>query len=217
MPEQTKLSVLTTEKIALNGTERTYPTVSDIVKINGDIYYQYGTHEGSGSYWYGTLKKLESSNKIKSIIAERLYEEQIHHDDNCIYYIGTESSEKHYRYHTKTGKTTSYTYKTTGTESFNILGDKTYCAKADGKELITVSCFESGSNKKNRVEAFINLSYKQKKKFDYSASVKKINDILLIPVTCMDYNDTSYGWRGRCVSVTWYVADTEGKILAQFE
>jgi hypothetical protein len=217
MPEQTKLSALTKDKITLNGTERTYPTVSDVAKINGDIYYQYGTHEGSGSYWYGTLIKLASRTNTKSIIAKQLYEEQIYHNDSSIFYNGTDSSEKHYQYNTKTGKTSSYTYKTTGTESFNILGDKTYCAKPDGKELITVSHFTSGTNKNNLVKSFINISYKQKKKLNYSASIKKYGDYLLIPVTCMDYNDTSYGWRGRCVSVTWYVADSDGKILAQFQ
>ncbi|ROR23622.1 uncharacterized protein DUF5050 [Mobilisporobacter senegalensis] len=217
MPEQTRLSVLTTEKIKLNGTERIYPTVSDIAEINGDIYYQYGTYEGSGSYWYGTLKKLDSSTNTKSVIAKQLYEDQIYHNDSSIFYRGTDSSGEHFQYNTKTGKTSSYIYKTTGTESFNILGDKTYCAKADGKELITVSRFTSGTNKSNLVKSFINLSYKQNEKFDYSAYVKKYGDYLIIPVTCMDYNDTSYGWRGRCVSVTWYVADSDGKILAQFQ
>jgi hypothetical protein len=217
MPEQTKLAVLTANKITLNGSERTFPMVSDITKINGDIYYQYGTYEGSGSYWYGTLIKLDSSTKKNSVIAEQLYEEQIYHNDSSIFYIGTESSGKHYRYNTKTGKTSSYKYKITGTESLNILGDKTYSAKADGKKLIVVSHFTSGTNKSNLVKSFINLSYKQKKEFSYSASVKKYGDFLLIPVTCMDYNDTSYGWRGRCVSITWYVADSDGKILAQFQ
>ncbi len=216
-PGQAKLAVLTTEKITLNETERTAPTVSDIAKINGDIYYQYGAHEGSGGYWYGTLKKIDSSTKVKSVIVEQSYEEQIYNNGSKIFYSGTESSEKHYQYNTKTGKISSYIYKTTGTESFNILGDKTYCAKADGKELITVSRFTSGTNKNNLVKSFIKLSYKQKKEFDYSAGVKKYGDYLLIPVTSMDYNDTSYGWRGRLVSVTWYVADSDGKILAQFQ
>lgn len=213
MPKQKKLAVLTKYKITLDVTERTFPMVSDIAKINGDIYYQYGSYEGTGNYWYGTLIKLDSGTNINSVIAKQLYEEQIYHNKNNIFYNGTDSSEKHYKYNTKTGKTSSYTYKTTGTETFNILGDKTYCAKADGKELITISRFTSGTNKNNLVKSFINLSYKQKKNFDYSARVKKYGDYLLIPVTCMDCN----GLRPRYVSVTWYVADSEGKILAQFQ
>jgi hypothetical protein len=31
----------------------------------------------------------------------------------------------------------------------------------------------------------------------------------------MDYKSTKVWW-GKCVSVTWYVADSDGKILAQF-
>nr|WP_308743065.1 hypothetical protein [uncultured Anaerocolumna sp.] len=41
-------------------------------------------------------------------------------------------------------------------------------------DLITVSRFTSGTNKKNLIKSFINLSYKQKKEFDYSASVKNM-------------------------------------------
>ena len=216
-PEQTKLAVLTTDKITLDGSERTYPTVSDIVKINGDIYYQYGVYEGTGDYWYGTLKKLASGTKTKSVIVKQLYEEQIYQYGSSILYNEMDSNEIHYLYNTKTGKTSTYNYKITGTESFNILGDKTYCAKADGKESIIVSRFTSGTDKKNLVKSFINIPLKQDKKYDYIARVSKYGDYLIIPVTCMDYNDTTYGWRGKLVSITWFVADTNGKILAQFQ
>ncbi|MFT4146188.1 MAG: DUF5050 domain-containing protein [Mobilitalea sp.] len=216
MPNQTKLTVLTTNKIKVNGSERTFPRISDIVKINGDIYYQYGAEEGSGSYWYGTLVKLNTRTNKVSVIVEQLYEEKIYYYGSSIFYNDTDSSDKHYQYNTKTNKTTTYTYKTTGTESFNIIGDKTYCAKTDGKESIVVSRFTSGTNKENLVKSFINISYKQKEEFEYSASVKKYGKYLLIPVTCMDYNANN-GWRGRYVSVTWYVADSQGKILAQFQ
>lgn len=215
--EQVKLTVLTTEKIKLDGTEREYPTVSDIVKINGDIYYQYGTYEGSGSYWYGTLKKIDTKANKKSVIVEQIYEDQIFHNDSSIFYNGLESSEKRFQYNTKTGKTSTYIYKTTGSESFNILGDKTYCAKADGEKLITVSSFTSGAIKKNKTELLMSIPYKQKKELDYSASVSKYGDYLLIPVTCVDYNDTTYGWRGKLISINWYVADMNGKVLAQFK
>jgi len=216
LAKKTKLSVLTTDKITSDGSDRTYTMISDLVKINGAIYYQYGTYQGSGNYWYGTLKKLDPNTKTKSVIVEQLYEAQIYHNDSSIFYNGTDSDEKHYQYNTKTGKTSTYIYKTTGSESFNILGDKTYCAKADGKELITVSRVTSGTNKDD-LKSFCKISYKQNKKYDYSASVKKYGDYFLIPVTCMDYNDNSYGWRGRCVSITWYVVSSGGKILAQFQ
>lgn len=216
-PEQTKLTVLTANKVKLDGSERTFPRVSDIIKLNGDFYYQYGVEEGTGNYWYGTLVKLDTSTNKNSVIVKQLYEEKIYYYGSSILYNDTDSSDKHYQYNTKTNKISTYIYKTTGTESFNILGDKTYSAKADGKGSVVVSRFTSGTNKKNLVETFINISYKQKKEFEYSASVKEYGNYLLIPVTCMDYSDTSNGWRGRYVSVTWYVADSDGKILAQFQ
>ncbi len=216
-PEQTKLTVLTTEKIKLDGSEREYPMVSDIVKINGDMYYQYGTYEGSGSYWYGTLKKIDAKTNKKSVIFDQMYEDQIFHNDSSIFYDKMESIEKHFQYNTKTGKTSTYIYKMTGSESFNIVGDKTYCAKADGKNFITVSSFTSGAIKQNKTKLLMSIPYKQKKDLDYSASVSKYGDYLLIPVTCMDYNDTTYGWRGKFISITWYVADMDGKVLAQLK
>ena len=214
-PGQTKLSALTTDKIILDGSERLGPTVSDIIKLNGDIYYQYGVYEGSGLYWYGTLIKINSSTNTKSMIEKMVYEEEIYHNDDSIFFVEMDSSEKHDQYNTKTGKKSTYTYNIGMTESFNILGDKTYCIKPDGKELITVSCFTSGTNKNNWVKSLINISYKQKKKYDYITSVKRYGDYLLIPVKCMDYKSTKVWW-GRCVSVTWYVADLDGKILARF-
>jgi len=89
--------------------------------------------------------------------------------------------------------------------------------KADGEKLITVSSFTSGAIKKNKTELLMSIPYKQKKELDYSASVSKYGDYLLIPVTCMDYNDTTYGWRGKLISINWYVADMNGKVLAQFK
>lgn len=215
-PKKKKLTVLTAAEITVDASDRSFPMVSDLVKINGDIYYQYGTYQGTGDYWYGTLIKLASGTNTKSVIVKQLYEEKIYHNDSSIFYNDTDSSKVHYQYNTKTGKTSSYIYKTTGTETFNIWGDKTYCAKADGKDLITVSRFTSGTNQNNLVKSFINISYKQKKNLDYSARVIKYGDYLLIPVKCMDFNDTSR-WRGICVSVTWYVADSDGKVLAQFK
>lgn len=217
MPKQTKLTVLTTDKVTLDGSEQTYPMVSDISKINGNIYYQYGTFEGSGYYWYGTLIKLDSSSKKKTVIVEQTYEEKIYNNGSSIFFNYIDSSEKHFKYNTKTGKTSTYEYKVNGSESFDIIGDKTYSTKADGKAFITVSRFTSGTNKTNLEKSFIKLSVKQSKKYDYSADVIKYGDYLLIPVTCMDYNDTSYGWRGKCISIKWFVADSDGKVLAQFQ
>lgn len=83
--------VLTSDKIALQGDERDL-IVSDLVAINGAIYYQYGTHEGSGNYWYGTLMSLELATGKKSEITDQSYEEQIRHNDSSIFYDGQESS-----------------------------------------------------------------------------------------------------------------------------
>ncbi len=217
MPGNTKLTAVTSDKIKLEDTRPSYPFVSDIVRLNKDIYYQYGRLEGSGNYWYGTLIKLASPGKVKSVIAEQMYEEQIHHNGSSIFYIGNESSGKQYQYNTKTNKTSTYTYKTSGTETFNMIGAETYSAGADGKEWITVYRSTSGTIRSKTDKPFIRLSYRQEEEYDYYASVRRYGDYLLIPVTCMDYRDNSNGWRGRIVGVSWYVYGSDGKLLAQFQ
>lgn len=212
-----QLTRLTTDKVTLNETERNFPLVSDIAKINGDLYYQYGSYEGTGNFWYGTLKKLDIRTNKKSVIAKNLYDAHIYHDQNNIYYSGIESNAKYYYYNSKTNKTISYTCNTSDNESLSILGNKTYSAKVNGKDKVTISRFTSGTNKKNLIEPFIRFTYKQTKSLNYYVSVKQYGKYLIIPVNCMDYNDYSYGWRGKCVSITWYVADQKGNILSQFK
>lgn len=218
LPEQTKLSVVTTEKIPLDEVGRMDTIVSDIVIINGDIYYQYGNYQGSGNYWYGILKKIDSTTNKKSVISKYLYNEIINHDEKSIFYIkGLDSANEYYIYNTKTNKTSSLTYKTTAAEFIDIQGETTYSTKDEKNGLISISRFTSGTNKKNLVDSFIKFTYKYNKKYDYSTTVKKYGDYLLIPLRATDYNDSSRGWRGKVISVTWYVFDSEGKMLTQFK
>jgi hypothetical protein len=187
------------------------------VKVNGDTYYQYGTYQGSGDFWYGTLLKINSATGKNSVIVKNMYDDKIYYYGTQIFYYGIEDASKCFIYNTKSGKTSTSIYKLEDTEGLSILGEKSYCIKVDGKDYITVSEFSTGTDKKDLKKDFIKISCNQNSKYSYSASVKQLGNYLLIPVVCTDYSDESFGWRGKCVGIHWYVADMSGKTVADFQ
>lgn len=189
------------------------PIISDVVKVNGDLYYQYGTYEGSGNFWYGTIVKIETDTKKKKTIAIDVIEPSIFHNATKIFYDNSQSEYKQSVYNTKTEKTTSITLKFAASETHSIIGDKTYLAKPVSQKYISVSYFTSGTNKKNLKKDFIKFSYKQQSKLSYTAKVEKLGNYYLVSVVCIDFNDLDYGWRGKYLGVAWYVIDSKGKVL----
>ncbi len=211
-----KLTTVAKRKIVKDSYSYSIPRISDIVNVNGDMYYQYGTYEGSGSFWYGTLVKIDSSTNKQTIISKDMIEDTLFYDDSHIFYNDMKSDTIHYKYNVNTNKTTPYSVETANSESFNIVGSKTYLAKQVSKKYIMVSFFQSGTNKKNLTENFIKISYKQKKDLTYNASVKSLGNYLIMPVQCIDYKDGNYGWRGKILQEKWYVFDQKGKLLSTF-
>ncbi len=209
-----KITTVAKRKVVKDKYSYSIPRISDVVEVNGNLYYQYGTHEGSGSFWYGTLVKIDLSTDKQTIISKDMIEDALYYDDSNIYFNDMKSNTKYYKYNVNTNKTTTYSVKTVDTETFSMIGSKTYLAKPDSNEYIMVSSFQSGTNKKDFMEDFIKISCKQKKDLTYSASVKSLGDYLVIPVTCIDYTDGSYGWRGKLLQVKWYVFDQEGNLLS---
>lgn len=211
-----KLTLLDTKTVSSDVYSGYIVVVSDVVKMNGDIYYQYGTEQGTGHFWYGVLIKIDSDTNKKTVITKDINDRTIVHSKNYIYYYSMENYSKKLKYNTKTNKTLAFTCKTADTESYNVLGGKTYCAKPVSKKYITVSQFTSGTNKKNLIKNFIKISYNQKSTLSYSANVKKLGDYFLVSVERVDYSDASYGWRGLYMGIKWYVTDANGKVVASF-
>lgn len=212
---KSKLSVLSTWKASADTSST--PTISDVALLKGNIYYQFGTYEGSGGFWYGTLVKVSGDSKRSSVITDKMISSVISHSDSNIYFDDMESFTKHYSYSVTSGKTSSYSCKVEDSSSFNVLGGYTYSAKPAGMKYITLSRFTSGTNYKNKTADFIKFTYPQSPNQTYIPSVKSLGNYLLIPITCIDFNDASYGWRGHTLKVTWYVADLDGKVLTHFE
>ncbi|HEX3076035.1 MAG TPA: DUF5050 domain-containing protein [Lachnospiraceae bacterium] len=209
-----KLATLTSDSLGKDSFG--YIQVSDIVEIGGDLYYEYGCYQGTGNFWYGTLKKLSSANK-KTTIAKDIVEDTLQYDSKYIYYSFYEDYTNMKKYNTVTGKSSSFNFKQGDKESYAILGAKTYLASTASKKYISVSYFDSGTNRRNLKKDFIKFSYKQGSKLTYSASVKKLGDYFLVYVERIDYDDSNYGWRGRYAGITWYVADSDGKIVGSFK
>lgn len=212
-PGALKLTTLAAIKIKLDSYSTSIPTISDAAVVNGDLYYQYGTYEGSGSFWYGTLVKLDADTKKITTITKEMTDSTLYYGENKIYYADIDDSHV---YNTVSGKSTTYQCKATDAEYLSILGDITYSAKTVNLKYITVSSFTSGTNKKNLVKDFIKIPYKQKSSLTYAPDVQKLGDYLLISVECIDYNAPGFGWRGEYLEIKWYVADLNGKVLAEF-
>ncbi|SFR76139.1 DUF5050 domain-containing protein [Anaeromicropila populeti] len=210
-----KLTVLTTDKFEKDNYSTYYLSISDIVEMNGNIFYQYGNYEGTGNFWYGVLKKIDKNNKKKTVY-DSMTEPEIYHDTKYIYLNYVDNSNSCIKYNTKTGKKTKYTCEINNGESLSVIDSKSYSASTNNQNYITVSRFSSGTDKKNLKKNFIKFSYKQNSNLTYYADVEKLGSYFLVYVERIDYNDTSYGWRGKYVGIQWYVADAKGKVVANF-
>lgn len=210
-----KLSALSTLKISTETSST--PVISDVVTIKGNIYYQFGTYEGSGGFWYGTLVKFDTAIRKSSVITKNMISPVIDYSNTKIYYDDMQEFSKHYTYNTASGKTSTYTCKPEDSAYLTVQGGYTFSTKSVGMKYITVSRFTSGTNYKNNINNFIKLPFPQDKKLSYVPGIKSLGDYLLLSVTCIDYDDSSYGWRGNTLKINWYVADHNGKVLTHFE
>jgi hypothetical protein len=208
----TVLSSLKTEQLTSS-----IPIISDIVSIKGNLYYQFGTYEGSGSFWYGTLVKYTTGEKSSSIITDSMITDTLDYSSNKIYFYDMENSSKYYSYNVNTGKITTFTNKVSGNESISIVNNYSYRIGLANKNYITISRYTSGTNYKNLDSDFIKIANTKNSTLDYTAGVTSLGKYLMIPVKCTDYNDADYGWRGKVISIKWYVADSSGKVLTNFQ
>ncbi|SES92402.1 DUF5050 domain-containing protein [[Clostridium] polysaccharolyticum] len=207
----TKLKSVTSDKVD-DGLIGCQGEISDIISLQGNVFYQYGTYQGSGGFWYGTLVKISSKGK-KTVICKDMIEDSLFYDSTHIYYLNGMESTKNISYNAKTGKKTSYKVPLTENQRYDILGSRTYLLDTAVKNKVTVSRFASGTNKKNLRKNFIKITYKQNARYTYSAGIRKAGSYYLVYVQAIDYNDLNYGWRGNYIGTKWYVADSAGKVL----
>lgn len=212
--DETKLTLLDTQTVYKDLYSGYIVYVSDLAEINQNLYYQYGTLQGTGNFWYGVLVKINPATNKKNIISKDMFEENLAHDDLYIYCNILEKSNGFSKYNTKTGKFTNFNCKLSDSESYNVIDNKTYSAKPENLKSIVVSQFTSGTNKHDLVNNFVTIPFKQKKGLTYNANVKKLGDYFLISVETIDYNDPGYGWRGHYLDIQWFVTDTSGKLIA---
>lgn len=209
----TKPTVLSSLKTEQLGDQ--FPIISDIISIKGNLYYQFGTYEGSGSFWYGTLVKYNNTEKTTSIIHDNMTTDFLTYSSDKIYFDELGNYSVYYTYNVNTDQLTSSTINNPGAVS--IVNKYSYRINLDKNKYITLSRFTSGTNYKNPVTDFIKIAYTPNSKLDYSAGITALGKYLLIPVECIDYNDPDYGWRGKVISIKWYVADLNGEILTDFQ
>lgn len=208
-----KMSLITTDKA--KEEESFYTTsISDVICQNGSLFYQYGTYQGTGHYWYGTLKKINAQGK-KATVASNVVDERIFHDNTNIYYQ-KDMELSYVSYHTKTGKKTSFKMTVTEDQFIDIIDSKTYRIDWGKQGSISVDRFASGTNMKKLQKNFIKFSYKKNKTYSYSGTTKKLGNYYVVAIHATDFNDMNYGWRGKDMGTKWFVANQSGKVLGSF-
>lgn len=188
--------------------------VTDIKQINGELYYNFGSYEGSGNFWNGTIKKL-TVDGAKKTVAKYSGDQLIKAGRRELYFWDLKGND--YKYNLKTGKKTKYSLKFEKNISYTVLGDKTWMIDTSNKNKIVISRFASGTDRETLTKNFISIPFKQKTGISYAVSVKQIGVYNMICVTGTDF-DPAYGWRGKKVSIDWFVTDAgAGTLLGSFK
>jgi hypothetical protein len=189
--------------------------ISDVKLIGGEIYYDYGSYEGTGSYWYGSIKKLDTDGK-KTTIDSQVGSDRIIAGSRELYY-GDSGGNSQYKYNLSTGKRTAYSLKLEAGVDYSVLGDKTYMSNTSNKKKIVISRFNSGTDRETMTANFITIPFTQKKNVSYTVNVKQVGIYNVVCVTGTNYTDTSYGWKGKLTSVNYYATDGAGTVLGSFQ
>ncbi|MDD7176753.1 MAG: DUF5050 domain-containing protein [Lachnospiraceae bacterium] len=203
---------IATEKRVVEDSNAVFQ-VSDVRQIDGELYYNFGSYEGSGNFWNGTIKKLTVDGKKKTV-AKLVSDDQIIFGSRELYF--TNPTGNNYKYNLKTGKKEQYSLKFEENISYTIFGDKTYMADTSDRKKIVISRFTSGTDRETLTKGFISIPFKQKSNVSYGVSLKQIGIYNMVCVTGRDYTDASYGWRGKLVSIDWFITDGAGTLLGSF-
>lgn len=215
-----RLNIVTKKLIRVASEKRVYDDssapllVSDVRQIGGELYYDFGSIQGSGGFWYGTIKKLTVDGKKKTVAKQT-------GDDSIIagtkeLYFSTPRGD-YYKYSLTTGKKTKYSLKFEQGINYSILGDKTYMADLSDSRKIVISRFTSGTDRETLTKNFVTIKFKQKANISYSAHMKQVGVYTVICVTGMDFTNPDYGWRGRVDSIDWFIIDGAGTLLGSFQ
>lgn len=190
--------------------------IPDIISHSGNLIYQYGSYQGTGMFWYGTMKKIDAKGK-KTTVAKNVITDTIPFNSTKIFYSIDAEKNSNQIYTVKTGTKKSYKITAKEGQYFDILGSNTYRVDVSDTKMTYVSRFTSGTDRTNLKKNFIKISYKQNKKYTYSGEVRKVGSNYVVGITATDFSDQAYGWRGRLVATTWYVANSSGKVIGSFK
>jgi hypothetical protein len=188
--------------------------VSDVQQIGGELYYDYGSYEGTGNYWYGVIKKLDADGKKKTV-AGQVGSDRIIAGSKELYYA--DANGNNYKYNLTTGKKSKYSLTLEAGVDYTVMGDKTYMANTSNKKKIVISRFRSGTARETLTKNFITIPFTQKKNISYTVSVKQVGIYNVVCVSGTNYTDASYGWRGKLTSINYYVTDGAGTVLGSFK
>ncbi len=188
--------------------------ISAVAQSGGELYYNFGSYEGTGNYWYGTIRKLTVDGKKKTV-AKNTSDDTLMLGSSALYFSTPQGNN--YKYQLSTGKKSRYSLKLQKSVTYTILGDKTYMADTSDAKKIQISRFQSGTDRETLTKNFISISFGQKKNVSYAVRIRQVGIYNLVCVTGTDYTDPGYGWRGKLTSINWYITDGAGTVLGSFK
>jgi hypothetical protein len=181
--------------------------ITNIRKVNGLLYFTAGTYEGTAQIFYGSFYYINAEGTVKEI-ARDIGDDRLNVVENYICYFGNDYN--YYKYDTISGKSTKYSFSPNGDngiEQFEI-GDKTYKVNLKNSKKVTVYTYTSATDEKN-IKEFSSFSFAQKSKYHYYSEIQEEGNYVLVNMlTC----NSSY----TVVSNTWYVFDSNGKLVTKF-
>ena len=205
-----KLIRVASEKRVADGTGGLL--VSDVKQIDGELYYNFGSYEGSGGFWYGTIRRLTVDGKKKTVVGSA-ESDRIIAGRKEIYFTSTKGN--YYKYDLKTAKKTKYSLKFEKDINYSVLGDKTYMADTSDAKQIQIFRFNSGTDREV-LARFTSIPFKQRSNISYAVKMKQVGVYFAVCVTGTDYSKPEYGWRGKTDSINWYIVNTSGKVIGSF-
>jgi hypothetical protein len=208
-----KLLKVATEKRPKNSGTSSLQ-VADVKQLNGELYYDYGSYEGTGNFWYGVIKKLDTDGK-KQTVTSQSGSDRLIAGSKELYY--GDSNGDNYKYNLSTGKKSKYSLDYQKGIDYSVLGDKTYMADRSNSKKLVISRFRSGTARETLTKNFITISFKQKKNISYTVTVKQVGIYNVVCVAGTDFTDANYGWRGKLTSMNYYVTDGGGTVLGSFK
>jgi len=177
--------------------------ISDIEHLNNTVLYNIGSYQGSGSFWYGYITKVNSDGSNKKIIASTDFDSCFYKDSNYLYYYaGSMESSSWYKYSPLSDSTAKMNYNVENllnpVKKYNIekINNKLYLTTLNSDNKTYSKAFKLTDNSEN---------------FSSLYDIIIFDDYLIAYLEYRDFNES--GWRGIPSMYIYYIKKDGSEIF----